>query len=109
MAGPPMLSLAMIRRTAAAIGEERYRTVLWNPPTLIFPDLFVWAEQAYGVSLIMDMLTYNRHPFIDTSSPESMLRDLAIIISQGVVRNFFIQNSCGKITLQDTMVQYAQA
>jgi hypothetical protein len=66
-----------------AIPDERYRVVLWNPPTIIFPDLFVWAEQAYGVSMVMDMLTYNRHPFIDTSSPDSMLRGLAQVIMQG--------------------------
>lgn len=66
-----------------AVPNERYRTVLWNPPTIIFPDLHVWAEQAYGVSLIMDMLTYNRHPFVDTSTPDTMLRSLAQIIMEG--------------------------
>ncbi|MBW1990502.1 MAG: 2-hydroxyacyl-CoA dehydratase [Deltaproteobacteria bacterium] len=66
-----------------ALPDERYRAVLWNPPTLIYPELFVWAEQAYGVALIMDMLSYNRHPFVDTSSPDSMLKDLARIIMEG--------------------------
>ena len=62
---------------------ERYRAALWNPPTIIFPDLFVWAEQTYQVALIMDMLTYHRHPFVDTSTPEGMLDGLARIIMQG--------------------------
>ena len=66
-----------------AIPHECYRTVVWNPPTLCFPELLIWAEQAYGVALIMDMLTYNRHPFIDTSTPETMLRGLARIIMEG--------------------------
>ena len=66
-----------------AVPDERFRTVLWNPPTLIFPDLFTWAEQAYGVAMIMDMLTFHRHPFIDTSTPETMLRGLAQVIMQG--------------------------
>ncbi|MBI9076194.1 MAG: 2-hydroxyacyl-CoA dehydratase [Desulfatibacillum sp.] len=66
-----------------ALPEERYRAVLWNPPTLIFPELFVWAEQKYGIALLMDMLSYNRHPFVDTTSPDTMLRSLAQIIVQG--------------------------
>ncbi len=70
-------------RNTGALPEERYRVALWNPPTMMFVDLFAWAEQAFGVSLIMDMLTYHRHPFIDTSNPETMLRDLAKVIMQG--------------------------
>jgi len=67
----------------AALDDERYRVALWNPPTMSFAELFAWAEQAYGVALIMDMLTYNRHPFIDTATPDSMLRGLAQVIMQG--------------------------
>ncbi len=66
-----------------AFGDERYRVILWNPPTLIFQDIFVWAEQAYGVAMVMDMLTYHRHPYIDTSTPESMLRGIAHCMMQG--------------------------
>jgi len=67
----------------SALEDERYRVALWNPPTLIFTDLFAWAEQAYGVAMIMDMLTYHRHPFVDTRTPETMLRDLARVAMQG--------------------------
>jgi hypothetical protein len=66
-----------------ALEHERYRVALWNPPTLVFPGLFAWAERRWGAALIMDMLSYNRHPFIDTASPETMLADLARIIMQG--------------------------
>jgi len=68
---------------AGALADERYRVALWNPPTMIAIDLFAWAERAYGAALIMDMLTYHRHPFIDTRSPESMLRGLAQCMMQG--------------------------
>ena len=67
----------------SALDDERYRVALWNPPTMSFVELFAWAEQAYGVAMIMDMLTYHRHPYIDTSSPETMLRGLAQVIMQG--------------------------
>jgi hypothetical protein len=68
---------ANFKRGKSALPDERYRVVLWNAPMIDFSDIFVWAEKRYGVSLIMDMLTYNHHPFIDTSTPETMLRDLA--------------------------------
>jgi benzoyl-CoA reductase/2-hydroxyglutaryl-CoA dehydratase subunit BcrC/BadD/HgdB len=74
------------RKSAAeggGLAEEKHRVLLWNPPTLIFPELFTWAEDTFGATMVMDMLTFNRHPFIDTSSEESMLRDLARIIMDG--------------------------
>lgn len=77
------LARAARERGEAAVPDERYRVGLWNPPTMCFLDLFAWAEQAFGVSLVMDMLTYHRHPYIDTRSPETMLRDLAKIVMQG--------------------------
>jgi len=67
----------------AAVPGERYRAVLWNPPTLHASDLFVWAEREYGVTLIIDSMSYNRQAFIDTSTPESMLRGLSRIIMDG--------------------------
>jgi hypothetical protein len=66
-----------------AVTNEKYRALLWNPPTAHFFDLFVWAEKAYGVTCLMDMLSYNRQPLIDTSSPETMLHGLAWNIMDG--------------------------
>ena len=66
-----------------ALEDERYRVALWNPPTMIALDLFAWAEREYGTAMIMDMLTYHRHPFIDTSTPDTMLRGLAQCMMQG--------------------------
>jgi len=73
----------MYEHNQSAVPDEKYRVILWNPPTLIFPDLFVWAEQKYGVAMLMDMLSFNRHPLIDTSSHDNILRGLAQIIMQG--------------------------
>lgn len=66
-----------------ALSTERHRVALWNPPTIMFLDVFAWAEQAYGVALLMDMLTFNRHSFIDTRTPDTMLRGLSRIVMQG--------------------------
>ncbi|MBP7739007.1 MAG: 2-hydroxyacyl-CoA dehydratase [Spirochaetes bacterium] len=67
----------------AAVPNERFRAVLWNPPLLHFSDLFQWAEEAYGVTLVIDSMTYNSQPLIDTATPDTMLRDLGKIIMQG--------------------------
>ena len=72
-----------LEQGGTALEDERYRVALWNPPTMMAIDLFAWAEQAYGVALIMDMLTYHRHPFIDTRTPRSMLRGIAQCMMQG--------------------------
>lgn len=66
-----------------ALSDEQYRAVLWNPPTMVAFELPAWAERVYGVALVMDMLSYHRHPFIDTRTPETMLRGLAQVIMQG--------------------------
>ena len=67
----------------SAVPREKYRALLWNPPTLHYVDLMVWAEKTYGVSLILDSMSFNRQPFIDTSSPDSILKSLGSIIMQG--------------------------
>jgi len=72
-----------LKEGIAAIPNETYRTVLWNPPTLHFFDMISWAEQTWGVALIMDSMTYNSQPLIDTSSRDSMLQGLAKNIMEG--------------------------
>ncbi len=67
-----------------AIKEEKFRALLWNPPLLHAVDLFNWAETAYGVSLIIDSMSYNRRdPYIDTSSEESMLYGIGMNLMEG--------------------------
>jgi hypothetical protein len=72
-----------VQKNIAAVPNEKYRTVLWNPPLLHFIDLFSRAEQEYGLTLIIDSMSYNRQPFIDTSSRDAMLKGLAHIIMTG--------------------------
>ncbi len=67
----------------SALPDEKYRALLWNPPTLHAMDLFVWAEKNFDVSCVMDSMTFNRLPFIDTSSEESMLIGIGRNIMNG--------------------------
>lgn len=77
------LAASNLREGRGALSDERFRVALWNPPTLIFSDLFAWAEPRWGIAMLMDMLTYHRHPFVDIRTPDTMLRDLARIVMQG--------------------------
>jgi hypothetical protein len=66
-----------------AIPNERHRVLVWNLPIASALDLIPWAEKNFGVSIVMDMLTF--HPddvFIDTSTPDTMLNGLARVITR---------------------------
>jgi benzoyl-CoA reductase/2-hydroxyglutaryl-CoA dehydratase subunit BcrC/BadD/HgdB len=67
----------------SAVKDEKYRTLLWNPPLVHFVDLFNWAEHAYGISLVMDSMTFNRLPYIDTSTPDTLLEGIGRNIMNG--------------------------
>ncbi len=47
-----------LEKGARVVPNERFRAVLWNPPLLHFSELFRWAEEAYGVTLLIDSMTY---------------------------------------------------
>lgn len=72
-----------LEKGVRVVPNERFRAVLWNPPLLHYSELFRWAEEAYGVTLVIDSMTYNSQPLIDTATPDTMLRDLGKIIMQG--------------------------
>jgi benzoyl-CoA reductase/2-hydroxyglutaryl-CoA dehydratase subunit BcrC/BadD/HgdB len=72
-----------IERDGGGIPNERHRAILWNPPPLVYPAMFPWMEKEYGAITVMDMLSYKKNQYIDTSSVESMMRDLARTLAFG--------------------------
>jgi hypothetical protein len=78
-----MLAEENLKNGVAAVPDEKYRALLWNPPTMHMIDLFAVAEERYGVTCIMDSMSFNRLPFIDTSSRESMLQGIGRYIMNG--------------------------
>lgn len=72
-----------LEKGIAAVPDEKYRALLWNPPTMHAIDLFAVAEEKYGVTCVMDSMSFNRLPFIDTSTRESMLQGLGRNIMNG--------------------------
>jgi benzoyl-CoA reductase/2-hydroxyglutaryl-CoA dehydratase subunit BcrC/BadD/HgdB len=66
-----------------ATEREKFRAVLWNPPFPHFIHIINTVERMFGVTLINDSMTYNHHTPIDTSTPETMLKGLSMVIMQG--------------------------
>ncbi|MGK5091164.1 2-hydroxyacyl-CoA dehydratase family protein [Deltaproteobacteria bacterium TL4] len=77
------LATQLRERGQGALKEERFRALMWNPTTPSFSDLYNWTESTYGIAFIMDMMSFQRHGFIDTATPDSMLDGLAQIIMEG--------------------------
>ena len=66
-----------VQNKMGAVKDEKIRMILWNPPFLIDIGLFNWMEKTFGAVVAMDMLAYRSYSFIDTSTPDTMLRGLA--------------------------------
>lgn len=67
----------------AAIENESYRILLWNPPMAHFPLSFSWAEEKYGAIMVMDSMTFNALETIDTATHDTLMRGLSTVIMQG--------------------------
>jgi benzoyl-CoA reductase/2-hydroxyglutaryl-CoA dehydratase subunit BcrC/BadD/HgdB len=84
------------RKGRGLVRDEKHRAILWGAFPTACPDLYEWLEDNYATVTVMEMLTYNRHPFIDTSSEASMMRALVEIMAKapmarhtrGPVENF---------------------
>jgi hypothetical protein len=84
------------RKGRGLVPDERHRAILWGAFPVTAPDLYEWLEDEYGMVTVMVMLSYDRHPVIDTSSEASMMRGLVEIMAKppmarhtrGPVENF---------------------
>lgn len=54
----------------------RYRTVMWNPPPSVYGHIWNWLERCWGVGSVMDLETYGVMEYVDTSTPDTMLKGL---------------------------------
>lgn len=72
-----------LEKGTPAFPNEKYRAFVWNPVPAMFSDIQVWAEQTWGLTFYIDSMSFNHVPLIDTTSPDTMLRDLAINIANG--------------------------
>lgn len=56
--------------------RENIRIIWWDVP-IAFANLFPWLEKQFGAITVADFIGRVHTPYIDTSSKESIIRDLA--------------------------------
>jgi hypothetical protein len=71
-----------LARKAVAAGEgyvqnQKYRSILWNPPPGSYTDFIPWIGNCWGVAICNDMEAFGYFDFIDTSSEDAMFESLA--------------------------------
>jgi len=59
------------------VKKEKIRVLLWFPPIAFFTYLFKWMENEFGAVIVADFIGQVSTVPIDTSTNESMIRDLA--------------------------------
>ncbi len=59
------------------IKKEKVRVLLWFPPISFFSYYFQWMEDNFGAVVVADFIGHISTIHIDTSSKETMVRDLA--------------------------------
>jgi benzoyl-CoA reductase/2-hydroxyglutaryl-CoA dehydratase subunit BcrC/BadD/HgdB len=65
-----------MKKGVGACPDERYRAVIWHMPMGAHWHIYRYLELKWGVSVIQDSMAYNELGFVDTSSKESILRDV---------------------------------
>jgi len=64
-------------RGKGVIKNEKTRVLLWFPPIAFFTYIFKWMEREFGAVIVADFIGQVSTVPIDTSSKETMIRDLA--------------------------------
>jgi len=64
-------------RGKGVVKKEKVRVLLWFPPIAFFTYLFKWMEHEFGAVIVADFIGQVSTVHIDTSSKETMVRDLA--------------------------------
>ncbi len=59
------------------VKQENVRVLMWFPPIGFFTYIFKWMEEEFGAVVVADFIGHISTFDIDTSSPDSMVRDLA--------------------------------
>ena len=70
------LSKKAFKKGQPSFPNMKYRAIVWNPPPYGYGHMWNWLERCWGVGSVMDLETYGDMEYINTTSPESMLRGL---------------------------------
>ncbi len=67
----------LVRDGKGAIPDEKIRVFWYDLRPFWMHEFGSWMEDEWGAVVIMDMIVYNPYTLIDTSTEETMFRDLA--------------------------------
>jgi len=86
-----------VREKRGEVADQRVRLLWFDVQPIWFSLLAPWMEQEWGACVVMDMFSYCPYTLVDTSTEETMFRDLAkrnlldvpmIRQARGVAENF---------------------
>ena len=66
-----------VRQNQPEVPNQRIRVLWFDLQPIYFNLIAPWLEQEWGVSVVMDMVSYCPYQVIDTSTEDSMFRGLA--------------------------------
>ena len=66
--------------------EMRHKALVWSCPANYYTSFANWLAQCWGIVSVMDMETHISRKIIDTSTPESALRDVAYTFQRTTMR-----------------------
>jgi len=64
----------------------RHRCVEWSCPANFYPDFSVWAENCWGINVVVEMESLNFTKHLNTSDETEALRDMARLYERMVMR-----------------------
>ena len=68
-------------------GKTRHRAFLWGPSAMYYTDFPTWAQNCWGIDIVLNMDSTMGHNMINTEDPEQALTDLAKFSEKGVMRH----------------------
>ena len=68
-------------------GTTRHRAFLWGPSAVYYTDFPTWAQNCWGINIVLNMDSTMGHNMISTTDPEQAIKDLAIFSEKGVMRH----------------------
>ena len=66
--------------------EMRHKALVWSCPANYYTSFANWLEQCWGIVSVMDMETHISQIIYDTTSPETMLADMAGTFQRATMR-----------------------
>lgn len=68
-------------------GRTRHRAFLWGPSAVYFTDFPTWAQNCWGLNIVLNMDSTMGNVFIDEHDKDQALEDMAKYIEKGVMRH----------------------